>query len=502
MKLPYFRIILVCAVLLSVTGASLFIASDFQNVHFDSKGHQLVPRRIFDNLSPGWIQIGAFWLPLPHVLYWPLVHSDYFYFHGLTGTPISMLCFIATVLLLFRLIERVFDPFSAFCGSALYMTNPNILYLQSSSLTENLSIFFMVASVFLFVRFVESRRMPALWQASGVAALGILTRYDNWPVFLMMGLLLIIIDLKEKRGWKNLLQDGFVLGVLGFGAMALTFWINWATTGHWTMDITAKYTDFQFGKDSYLLSGMVVLYTLAKLVSYNWMFAALIAFALLMRKRFKDSVFLASLALLGPMILYIAGYHDNHPTRIRYGLELVPACFFLVSYWPGRSRLLAYLFAIYALYVALFSSFYHDYGSQLLLESLRDAEDLAEQRDLLWYLQHNDDGQLILLTMGDLAPVVYDLKLPVKRFIHEGAKPWWNDAQNSPEKVAGWVFLSQDDRLWRRFHDDPEFHKKFELIGRRSHLELYHRSPDEKHNVQSHRPHGQQDKGEIRNLPL
>jgi hypothetical protein len=500
--LPYLRIVMISALLLSIAAAIIFIHEDFHNAHFDSKGHQLVARRIFDNLNPGWIQIGAFWLPLPHVLYYPLARSDFLYFHGLAGTPFSMLSYLLTVYLLYRLIERIFGVFPAFCGSVLYLTNPNILYLQSSALTENLMILFMVASTYFLTRFVEMRKVSWLWFCSLSCALGILTRYDNWPVFGMIGLLLLIIDLLERRGLRTLLRNGLVLGSLGFGAMALSFFINWYTTGHVMLDITVKYTDFNFGNDSYILSFFVCLYTLANEISLEWTLIGVIGFVAVFRRRFRDPVFLTALALLGPFILYIIGYHNNHPTRIRYGLAFVPGAIIFASYWAGRSRMLAYLFCVYVVFISLFSAFHFRYGSQLLEESMRDANNLALQQDLLYYLRQNDDGTLILAAMGDIAPVLYDLKLPIKRYIHEGAKPWWNDARAHPEKYAGWVFISQDDKLWMLFHDNPEFHKHFALIGRRNYLELYRRTPDEQFNIKSHRPHGVQEKGEIRNLPL
>ncbi len=36
--------------------------------HYDAKAHLVVARRIFDSVTPTWDQIGAVWLPLPHVL--------------------------------------------------------------------------------------------------------------------------------------------------------------------------------------------------------------------------------------------------------------------------------------------------------------------------------------------------------------------------------------------------------------------------------------------------
>ncbi len=36
--------------------------------HYDARGHLIVARRVLDSITPGWQQIGAVWLPLPHLL--------------------------------------------------------------------------------------------------------------------------------------------------------------------------------------------------------------------------------------------------------------------------------------------------------------------------------------------------------------------------------------------------------------------------------------------------
>ena len=36
--------------------------------HYDAKAHLVVARRVIDSLTPGWQQIGAVWLPLPHLI--------------------------------------------------------------------------------------------------------------------------------------------------------------------------------------------------------------------------------------------------------------------------------------------------------------------------------------------------------------------------------------------------------------------------------------------------
>ena len=50
--------------------------------HYDARGHLVVARRIIDSLTPGWQQIGAVWLPLPHLLNALPVQVDAFYRTG------------------------------------------------------------------------------------------------------------------------------------------------------------------------------------------------------------------------------------------------------------------------------------------------------------------------------------------------------------------------------------------------------------------------------------
>jgi hypothetical protein len=50
--------------------------------HYDSRGHLVVARRIIDSITPGWQQIGAVWLPLPHLLNMIPVQVALFYRTG------------------------------------------------------------------------------------------------------------------------------------------------------------------------------------------------------------------------------------------------------------------------------------------------------------------------------------------------------------------------------------------------------------------------------------
>ena len=61
--------------------------------HYDARGHLVVARRIVDSMTPGWQQIGAVWLPLPHLLNALPVQVDAWYRSGASAVAISIACF-------------------------------------------------------------------------------------------------------------------------------------------------------------------------------------------------------------------------------------------------------------------------------------------------------------------------------------------------------------------------------------------------------------------------
>ena len=64
--------------------------------HYDARGHLVVARRIFDSLTPGWQQIGAVWLPLPHLIEILPTQVDLFYRTGAFASLVSIGCLAVT----------------------------------------------------------------------------------------------------------------------------------------------------------------------------------------------------------------------------------------------------------------------------------------------------------------------------------------------------------------------------------------------------------------------
>ncbi|MDQ1470828.1 MAG: hypothetical protein QOJ99_2308, partial [Bryobacterales bacterium] len=106
------------------TGATLYSG--------DAEAHLNIARRVFDSRTPGWVQLGTTWLPLPHLLMMPLVRNMEMWRTGLAGAIPSAICMALAGTFLFASMLRVFDDATAAtAATAVFLLNPNTLYLGS-----------------------------------------------------------------------------------------------------------------------------------------------------------------------------------------------------------------------------------------------------------------------------------------------------------------------------------------------------------------------------------
>ena len=171
--------------MLGTIAAAVYSRAGLTLSHYDAKAHLVVARRILDSLTPGWEQIGAVWLPLPHLLNALPVQIDWLYRTGASAIAMSIVSFAVTVACLSAIVLRVTGSRAgAVLAAALFAVNPNVLYLQSTPMTEPL----------LFALIDAGRAAPgasgsmadddAACRAGGGLAIvaACLTRYEAWPI--------------------------------------------------------------------------------------------------------------------------------------------------------------------------------------------------------------------------------------------------------------------------------------------------------------------------------
>ena len=116
-----------------------FYAGGYLAYYGDAEAHLNIARRILDSRTPGYDEIGTVWLPLPHLLLLPFARNDALWHTALAGAMVSGICFVLAGAFLFATVRRVFDSrAAAIAATAMFASNPNLLYLQSTAMTEPL----------------------------------------------------------------------------------------------------------------------------------------------------------------------------------------------------------------------------------------------------------------------------------------------------------------------------------------------------------------------------
>src|SRR5215831_14165924 len=165
----------------------------------DAVAHINIARRVFDSRTPGLLQLGTVWLPLPHLLMIPLLLSDSAWQSGLGGSIPSLIAYLAAVLGIFRLVRGALsfpaEPdlrarLVAWFAAAVFAANPNLIYLQTTAMTEVLYLAFFIWSVVYLAEFAqavhsgdtEMQRLASrsLVKCAVSIACAEATRYDGW----------------------------------------------------------------------------------------------------------------------------------------------------------------------------------------------------------------------------------------------------------------------------------------------------------------------------------
>ena len=160
----------------------------------DAVAHINIARRVFDSKTPGLLQLGTVWLPLPHLLMIPFLISDDLWQRGAGGSIPSLAGFVFAIVGMFRLVRGILsrgpEPDSAARGAAwtaaiVFAANPNLIYMQSTAMGEALYLAFFIWAVVYFGEWVrgDAKALPKCGLCLVAACL---TRYDGWLLAVAM----------------------------------------------------------------------------------------------------------------------------------------------------------------------------------------------------------------------------------------------------------------------------------------------------------------------------
>jgi hypothetical protein len=483
-------LVIAAAALLAGSAAAVYYArAGLALSHYDARAHLVVARRILDSLMPGWQQIGAVWLPFPHLLNMLPVQVDVWYRSGASAIAISVISMAAGAWALASfIIQRTGSIAAGAAAAALLLVNPNVLYLQSTPMTEPLLFGTTLVAVALVANWVD-RGAPNWPRAAGLAvAAASMTRYEAWPV--CAALLALAFAVLLRRGMSPRAATVAIARLAAYPAVAIALFLlnsRW-TVGAWFVSAGFFVAENdaigqpllawdQVREGVYRLSGPAVVWP-----AYGA--AALIAWTFARSRPFASMVLV--LALVGTAALPWYAYFEGHPFRIRYGVPLVVACAALVG--AGVSllpRVLRAGVAIAVVAAAIWQVSPLDRAAPVIVEAQRDSQNMVGRRAVTAYLRTHYDGRPIMMSMGSLAHYMHDLSLEgfdIHDFLQEGNGEVWKSAmQYGPAAFVRWVAIEESaeggDAVYQRSKQFTDFLKGFERVAEGGGVALYRATP-------------------------
>ncbi len=496
----------------------------------DAASHLAISRRVVDNLTPGFGQLGSSWLPAMHLLMLPLIWIDPLWHSGLAGTVVSNLAYIGAAMYCYLLARMITEHRGiALAATLTLFSNPNLMYMSTTAMNESLYVFTVIASAtHLLLWHRRPNQMLHLVLGAFFAFMTAFNRYEGW--FLVMGqaagIWLVTFKLKGK---KYAVGMALLFAYIAFFAPFL--WLGWNLLifGDALEFLHNEYTsrgqqlDLELGGRLPTKGNMVVaaayfyrsmIYMLGSLPSTLALLTALLLLPLLppLRRRtgdgydpYSDVIVGYTLLVPGFFLIYtlvkgITALHLPEVTpfriyNIRYGLFVFPAVAFFLFYglrlgyrlWKPLAPTGLAIIAVGVVLVWRLPWMSLEEGKDNLANNVRRFEAINIVSQYYQEFDNPDDppgGILISVGAGAGNTFIQRSRLPMKSYIHEGNQDIWDEALKKPEKHAEWVVIQHAergqpsrDKIAARLLENPKLLDSFDLVYKDGGLELYHLRP-------------------------
>jgi len=491
---------LLLALLAAAAAFTAFLYYYHRNVillYGDAVAHINIARRIFDSITPGPLQIGTVWLPLPHLLMIPFLISNWMWRTGVGGSIISMIACVAGTVGIYRLSIAVHSSGSwrnaGIVSAFIFAANPNLLYLQATAMTESLYLALFVWAVVFAIEWLRARDAATasknLERCAVTVAAAMLTRYDGW--FLAACMIANILAVRMVPGW-NAMHDDLSVGaerlsrpaVLKFVLLLVAiagvwFAYNYREFGNPSEFATGPYSARAIERrasDSYnqhhpgYHSPVVAAEYFLKSAKLNvgsggWelpltIFAAIGLLAAIVTRAYLPAIllsipvpFYALSIAYGGVPIFLPIWWPFSYYNARYGLELLPAISVFTGvavatafqYLASRVLRLALLAAVLAIVIASYLSVW-----RAVPICLREAHANGDDRQkfeiaLAHELQKLPRSSRLLMSTGEHPGALERAGFPLRQVINESNHPQWEQALAAPARTADYIVTLDND---------------------------------------------------------
>jgi hypothetical protein len=500
-------VVVAVACLLSIAAYVHFYPGGETIAYADARSHLLIARRVLFADTPGAGQLGSVWLPLPHLLMIPFVWNTWAFYSGFAGSVVMMASYVVCTLFVYKFTWRLTGQhIAAAAAAAAFALNPNMLYMQSTPMTELLMFVTMMGAVYgllCWVQTDESNRFHSLYLlGAGLSALlCALTRYEGWTMGVALTAVVLYCSV-AKQGVRPLRQlltrerrhltEGQVLGFGILGATGPIVWMiwNWVLLGN-----PFDFQDGTFAKPSnWVGNGELAMhhlwislrtYQIAATDTISAPIAVLAVLGLavyLWRTRLSaESMPALALLVMFPMFVYFL-YKGQRPLHVyqyyhsfynvRFGLVmLLPACL-MVGYLvatlsqlvPARWRSLPAAFLRAAPAAAVIWCLAAIVGAALGTGNIVTLEEplafdaapsfVQATQAASWLRQHYAGGLMLMESYGN-EEVAFASHVPLQKQVYEGSYRIWAPSLAHPDfHGIAWVVMhdSTQDQVYTSLH--------------------------------------------------
>lgn len=486
------REVFLTAVFLAITSISSFLFY-YENglglAYNDARSHLNIGRRIVEGLSAGFAQLGSVWLPLPHLLMIATSWNDFMWHSGLSGALQSMIAFIGTGLLIYFFIKELGGGMlGRIFGVLIFVFNINILYLQSTAMTELLLLFTMTAGAYYILLWQKRKNLIYLIYSAFWIMLSTLIRYDGWFLFFFVSVL-VFLQTWRLSGYKT--AEGKFILFCSLGGFGIALWFLWnqlifgdalyfiyGPYSAYTQQRQLEGAGMLATKGNLLLSLRTYIYALAyNSEAFVMTLGFLGALVFWLSKTAPLAVRLATTVLIAPFLFNIMALYLGHSVlfvpdifgntwfNIRYGIMMMPSFAIFLGYLIHRAAHLRLVLIGLIVFVTFFS---FANGDAVTVDDAKFGSSQKNVKEVSGWLQKNtlNEKGFILISVASHDSIIFSSGLPMKRFIHEGTGKYYQNALDDLDRWARWIVVrsySDDDSTWKKIKDNPEL-DHFELI--------------------------------------
>lgn len=494
----------------------------------DARSHLDIARRVVEGLKPGLAQIGSVWLPLPHLLMVPFIWNDFLWHTGLAGALTSMVAYVVTGVLIYKfLVELKVGLLGRLMGVLIFATNLNVLYLQSTAMTELLLISTTLAAIYYLLLWSKKEEAINLIKAAFWTMMATLARYDGWFLLAMLTGLIglhfiakrVVNERIENKNWLSRVPgvsysilffkaifkeysriEGTLVLFMTMGSLGVALWFLWNLlifgdplffafgpySAHSQQlqlesagDLITKY-DFVQSIETY---SYAMFFNLNAFTGILGLFAAIY---LLFDRKINLQMRLISLALTSPLlfniialffghsVLFVQGINGNTWFNVRYGIMMIASVGIYLGLLIDRVKPLRAPLVGLLTFVMIFSFLNFD---AVTIDDARVGSSQKNVSEVSSYLKDNakDKEGFILISAASHDAIIFSSDLPMKRFIHEGTGDYWKSATTSPDRWARWIVArtyDDNDSTWRLIKETDGL-AKYELVAKYPFADVY-----------------------------